>query len=88
MFFVFGVCAVADSLARIEIPIFADDVLLPGLPGFSSTNEDGGTAWIPTYGVRCAAGNSIANQPAMYSSQISKVLPAKQDERIEDRAPG
>ena len=45
VFFVFGVGAVADALARIEIPILADDVLCRAR---RSTNEDGGTEWMPT----------------------------------------
>src|SRR5579862_7733872 len=45
------------------------------VPGRRRTNDDGGTEWIPTYGVRFAAGN-CENQPAIYSSQIANLLPA------------
>jgi hypothetical protein len=44
MLFIFGVGAVADSLARIEIPI----LLTVCFPGRMRTNEEGGTDWMPT----------------------------------------
>ena len=42
--FVFGVGAVTDSLGGIEIPILGDGLLSVRM----STEEDGGTEWIPT----------------------------------------
>ena len=72
MFFVFGVGAVADSLARIKVPIFADDVL-SGPEKHGRGRRDGVDADVRR---QMRGGKQVANQPAMYSSQISKVLPA------------
>ena len=72
VFFVFGIRAVADSLARIEIPILADGVL-SGSEEHGRGRRDGMDADV---GCQMRRGKGIANQPAMYSSQISKVLPA------------
>ena len=85
MFFVFGVRTVADSLARIKVPIFADDVL-SGPEKHGRGRRDSVDA-----NVRC----EVRGREYRYCEPAGDVLfadlegPAReQDERIEDGAPG
>ena len=71
--FVFGVGPVTDPLARIEIPILADDVF-SGSENSKRGWRDGMYADVRR---QMRGGKGIENQPAMYSSQIAKVFPAK-----------
>ena len=85
VFFVFGVRAVADSLARIKVPIFADDVL--------SGSEKHGRGRRDS--VDANVRREVRGREYRYREPAGDVLFAdfegfarEQDERIEDGAPG